>query len=158
MSKEKFERTKPHVNVGTIGHVDHGPESECMNGNCVFIGFRGFCFAEGDTCPGGQSCWAIGGRPVCVDRAAKGEPCQSFRQGPFNAYACKPRSETGYDMICIFGDDAKAIPGPGPGGAGGGFEGFAKCMEIVDAGEQCDEARNLFCLGDCVDGVCQGRF
>ncbi|MDY5778364.1 MAG: GTP-binding protein, partial [Succinivibrionaceae bacterium] len=24
MSKEKFERTKTHVNVGTIGHVDHG--------------------------------------------------------------------------------------------------------------------------------------
>ncbi|WP_415574046.1 GTP-binding protein, partial [Dichelobacter nodosus] len=24
MSKEKFERAKPHVNVGTIGHVDHG--------------------------------------------------------------------------------------------------------------------------------------
>ena len=24
MSKEKFERTKPHINVGTIGHVDHG--------------------------------------------------------------------------------------------------------------------------------------
>jgi len=24
MSKEKFERTKPHVNIGTIGHVDHG--------------------------------------------------------------------------------------------------------------------------------------
>ncbi|HSR62490.1 MAG TPA: GTP-binding protein, partial [Gammaproteobacteria bacterium] len=24
MSKEKFERSKPHVNVGTIGHVDHG--------------------------------------------------------------------------------------------------------------------------------------
>src|ERR1700741_855073 len=24
MSKGKFERTKPHVNVGTIGHVDHG--------------------------------------------------------------------------------------------------------------------------------------
>ena len=24
MSKEKFERIKPHVNVGTIGHVDHG--------------------------------------------------------------------------------------------------------------------------------------
>ena len=24
MSKEKYERTKPHVNVGTIGHVDHG--------------------------------------------------------------------------------------------------------------------------------------
>ncbi len=24
MSKQKFERTKPHINVGTIGHVDHG--------------------------------------------------------------------------------------------------------------------------------------
>ena len=24
MSKEKFERTKPHCNIGTIGHVDHG--------------------------------------------------------------------------------------------------------------------------------------
>ena len=24
MAKEKFERAKPHVNIGTIGHVDHG--------------------------------------------------------------------------------------------------------------------------------------
>ena len=24
MSKEKFERKKPHANIGTIGHVDHG--------------------------------------------------------------------------------------------------------------------------------------
>ncbi|MGR4868971.1 GTP-binding protein, partial [Variovorax sp. LARHSF232] len=24
MAKGKFERKKPHVNVGTIGHVDHG--------------------------------------------------------------------------------------------------------------------------------------
>ncbi|MGC8738993.1 MAG: GTP-binding protein, partial [Candidatus Hydrogenedens sp.] len=24
MSKQKFERKKPHVNIGTIGHVDHG--------------------------------------------------------------------------------------------------------------------------------------
>ena len=24
MAKEKFERTKPHMNIGTIGHVDHG--------------------------------------------------------------------------------------------------------------------------------------
>ncbi|MBE7053805.1 MAG: elongation factor Tu [Ruminococcaceae bacterium] len=27
MAKEKFERTKPHVNIGTIGHVDHGKTS-----------------------------------------------------------------------------------------------------------------------------------
>ena len=24
MAKQKFERDKPHVNVGTIGHIDHG--------------------------------------------------------------------------------------------------------------------------------------
>ncbi|MEW6184063.1 MAG: GTP-binding protein, partial [Bacillota bacterium] len=24
MAKQKFVRTKPHVNIGTIGHVDHG--------------------------------------------------------------------------------------------------------------------------------------
>ncbi|MEN6581335.1 MAG: GTP-binding protein, partial [Armatimonadota bacterium] len=24
MAKQRFERTKPHVNIGTIGHVDHG--------------------------------------------------------------------------------------------------------------------------------------
>ncbi|MEC7676175.1 hypothetical protein V7S57_19860, partial [Caulobacter sp. CCNWLY153] len=24
MAKEKFERNKPHCNIGTIGHVDHG--------------------------------------------------------------------------------------------------------------------------------------
>ena len=25
MAKQKFERSKPHVNIGTIGHVDHSP-------------------------------------------------------------------------------------------------------------------------------------
>ena len=24
MAREKYERTKPHVNIGTVGHVDHG--------------------------------------------------------------------------------------------------------------------------------------
>ena len=24
MAREKYERTKPHINIGTIGHVDHG--------------------------------------------------------------------------------------------------------------------------------------
>ena len=24
MAKQKFERSKPHINIGTIGHVDHG--------------------------------------------------------------------------------------------------------------------------------------
>jgi len=29
MAKEKFVRSKPHVNVGTIGHVDHGKTTLC---------------------------------------------------------------------------------------------------------------------------------
>ncbi|MGH9274841.1 MAG: GTP-binding protein, partial [Acidimicrobiales bacterium] len=24
MAKQKFERTKPHLNIGTMGHIDHG--------------------------------------------------------------------------------------------------------------------------------------
>ena len=28
MAKAKFERTKPHCNIGTIGHVDHGRSEE----------------------------------------------------------------------------------------------------------------------------------
>ena len=27
MAKAKFERSKPHVNIGTIGHIDHGKTS-----------------------------------------------------------------------------------------------------------------------------------
>ena len=27
VAKKKFERTKPHVNIGTIGHIDHGKTS-----------------------------------------------------------------------------------------------------------------------------------
>ncbi|MEI6972085.1 MAG: elongation factor Tu [bacterium] len=45
MAKEKFERTKPHVNVGTIGHVDHGKTTltaaitkvQSMKGMNIFI-------------------------------------------------------------------------------------------------------------------------
>ena len=35
MSKEKFERTKPHVNVGTIGHIDHGKTTLTAAITCV---------------------------------------------------------------------------------------------------------------------------
>jgi elongation factor Tu len=45
MAKERFERTKPHVNVGTIGHVDHGKTTltaaitkvQSLKGMCSFI-------------------------------------------------------------------------------------------------------------------------
>ena len=48
MAKEKFERTKPHVNIGTIGHVDHGKTTltaaitktlSLTNGNIEFLAY-----------------------------------------------------------------------------------------------------------------------
>ena len=48
MAKEKFERTKPHVNIGTIGHVDHGKTTltaaitktlSMMNGKNEFMAY-----------------------------------------------------------------------------------------------------------------------
>ena len=35
MSKEKFQRTKPHVNVGTVGHIDHGKTTLTAAITCV---------------------------------------------------------------------------------------------------------------------------
>ena len=36
MAKEKYDRSKPHVNIGTIGHVDHGKTTltVCYH-NCI---------------------------------------------------------------------------------------------------------------------------
>jgi len=47
MAKEKFERTKPHMNVGTIGHVDHGKTTltaaitkvQAAKGLCKFVSY-----------------------------------------------------------------------------------------------------------------------
>ena len=47
MAKAKFERTKPHVNIGTIGHVDHGKttltaaitKTLAMKGGAAFIDY-----------------------------------------------------------------------------------------------------------------------
>ena len=47
MAKEKFERTKPHINVGTIGHVDHGKTTltaaltkvQSLKGFCSFVSY-----------------------------------------------------------------------------------------------------------------------
>ncbi|MEG1609086.1 MAG: GTP-binding protein, partial [Clostridia bacterium] len=41
MAKAKFERTKPHVNIGTIGHVDHG-KTTLTAAITSYAGCRGF--------------------------------------------------------------------------------------------------------------------
>ncbi len=41
MSKEKFERTKPHINIGTIGHVDHG-KTTLTAAITMILGQKGF--------------------------------------------------------------------------------------------------------------------
>ena len=44
MAKQKFERTKPHVNVGTIGHIDHGKTTltAAITKNCGLRGWAEF--------------------------------------------------------------------------------------------------------------------
>ena len=49
MSKEKFERSKPHVNIGTVGHVDHG-KTTLTAAICKYFG-TGQDFATIDSAP-----------------------------------------------------------------------------------------------------------
>ena len=50
MAKAKFERTKPHCNIGTIGHVDHGKTTLTAaitkTLSCKIWYWRGSCFRE----------------------------------------------------------------------------------------------------------------
>ena len=59
MAKEKFDRSKPHVNIGTIGHVDHGKTTLTAAITVVLASkglseVRGMVFAwqPGQTCGG----------------------------------------------------------------------------------------------------------
>ena len=47
MAKAKFERTKPHVNIGTIGHVDHGKTTLTAAINCT-LALMGFAADKKD--------------------------------------------------------------------------------------------------------------
>jgi translation initiation factor 2 gamma subunit (eIF-2gamma) len=54
VSKEKFERKKPHVNVGTIGHVDHGKTTLTAAITSVLAkhyGGKAFAFDQIDKAP-----------------------------------------------------------------------------------------------------------
>ena len=54
MAKAKFERTKPHVNVGTIGHIDHGKTTltSAITGVLASLGkTRAMGFYEIDNAP-----------------------------------------------------------------------------------------------------------
>src|ERR1700750_2586749 len=54
MAKQKFERTKPHLNVGTIGHIDHGkttPPAAITNVRAKQGGGTAKSFAEIDNAP-----------------------------------------------------------------------------------------------------------
>ena len=44
MAKQKYERTKPHLNVGTMGHIDHGKTTltAAITKYCSFFGQRRF--------------------------------------------------------------------------------------------------------------------
>ncbi|MEJ6747393.1 MAG: GTP-binding protein, partial [Yoonia sp.] len=42
MAKAKFERNKPHVNIGTIGHVDHGKTTLTAAITKYFGEFKGY--------------------------------------------------------------------------------------------------------------------
>ena len=47
MAKEKFERSKPHVNIGTIGHVDHG-KTTLTSAITKILAQKGFASPRGD--------------------------------------------------------------------------------------------------------------
>ena len=70
MAKEKFERTKPHLNVGTIGHVDHGKTTlTAALTKCMADKFGGdaSAFEDSDNAPEETETILIGGCSSMVE-------------------------------------------------------------------------------------------
>ncbi len=60
MAREKFERTKAHVNIGTIGHVDHGKTTltAAITATLSTVGSAELKdYADIDACTRGKSSW-----------------------------------------------------------------------------------------------------
>ncbi len=60
MAKAKFERTKPHVNIGTIGHIDHGKTTltAAITKYLAFSGQGQFeAYDSIDKAPRGEGAW-----------------------------------------------------------------------------------------------------
>ena len=72
MAKESFERTKPHVNIGTIGHVDHGKSTLAaaivdVNGDGALDGItRTGMHSQTHLWAPRDESWAKGGFPVAT--------------------------------------------------------------------------------------------
>ncbi len=60
MAKEKFDRSKPHVNIGTIGHVDHG-KTTLTAAITTVLADAGLAQSKGyadiDAAPGRERAW-----------------------------------------------------------------------------------------------------
>ena len=84
MSKQKFERKKPHVNVGTIGHVDHG-KTTLTAAITKVLAARGLAqfvaFDQIDKAPEERERGITIARPQNVERATGIEPATNSLEG-----------------------------------------------------------------------------
>ena len=96
MAKEKFERTKPHLNVGTIGHVDHGKTTLTAALTKVMAEKHGGEFITFDDTPktfeGSIECLKIRGTMVSFGNASGPlDPCNVTKSlAPKGLYLTRP--------------------------------------------------------------------
>src|SRR5574342_50355 len=111
MAKAKFERTKPHVNVGTIGHVDHGKTTltAAITKVLAFKNMASFVSYDNiDKAPEERDhCW----EPVRNSSHDKGheeggsayaKAGSSFRSPPGNSRAYTPKTRVCLLSACAF--------------------------------------------------------